>query len=73
MQGSLWCIKEWVMDADETVKMVAGIVVGTPLDALGLVELANRIEVLEGEIRRVKAEIDKKQASKALADSFFKG
>jgi uncharacterized small protein (DUF1192 family) len=60
------------MDADEPRKKPAVIVVGESLDVLGLTELESRVADLEAEIRRVKAEIDKKRSSKLLADGFFK-
>lgn len=46
--------------------------VGMLLDALSVDELNERIGTLEGEIRRLRAEIDKKSASRSAAESVFK-
>lgn len=42
------------------------------LDPYSLAELAERIELLEAEIARVKAHRDKAGAHRAAADAFFK-
>lgn len=42
------------------------------LDDLSIDDLQEYITDLEGEISRVKSEIEKKKASKAAADAFFK-
>jgi uncharacterized small protein (DUF1192 family) len=42
------------------------------LDLLGVEELSERIEVLEIEIARARAQIEKKQATRAAADALFK-
>jgi uncharacterized small protein (DUF1192 family) len=47
-------------------------VVGEPLDALSVEELAARIEILRSEILRLEAERESKTASRAAADAFFK-
>ena len=41
------------------------------LDLFGVGELEERIEGLEGEIARVRAQIERKRAGKAAADAFF--
>ena len=45
---------------------------GQPLDALSLDELSERIELLQAEIARLEAAREKKSASRAAADAFFK-
>ena len=46
--------------------------IGEPLDAISVDELRQRILLLEGEIGRLGAEIDRKQASRSAADAVFK-
>lgn len=46
--------------------------VGMPLDAMSVEELGERIELLEGEIARLKAAIEAKKKSKSAADAVFK-
>jgi uncharacterized small protein (DUF1192 family) len=41
------------------------------LELYGLAELEERIEVLESEIARVKAQIDRKRAGRQAADALF--
>ncbi|WP_374469308.1 DUF1192 family protein [Phenylobacterium sp.] len=41
------------------------------LDLYGMVELEERIELLEAEIARVRAHIDRKRAGRAAADALF--
>ena len=41
------------------------------LDLFGIEELKERIALLETEIGRVQAQLDKKQASRAAADALF--
>ncbi|HEY2049284.1 MAG TPA: DUF1192 domain-containing protein [Caulobacteraceae bacterium] len=41
------------------------------LDLFGIEELKERIALLEVEIGRVQAQLDKKQASRAAADALF--
>jgi uncharacterized small protein (DUF1192 family) len=41
------------------------------LELLGVAELEERIEGLETEIDRVRAQIERKRAGKAAADTFF--
>lgn len=46
--------------------------VGMLLDAMSVAELGERIELLEGEIARLKAAIEAKKKSKSAADAVFK-
>lgn len=41
------------------------------LELYGVSELEERIETLESEIARVKAQLDKKRSGRAAADAFF--
>jgi len=41
------------------------------LDLYGLSELEERIEALQAEVARTKAQIDRKKAGRAAADAFF--
>jgi uncharacterized small protein (DUF1192 family) len=41
------------------------------LELFGISELEERIEVLEGEIVRVRAQIDRKRSGRAAADALF--
>jgi uncharacterized small protein (DUF1192 family) len=47
-------------------------VIGENLDAISVAELEQRIQALDSEIVRLKAEIAKKQASRSAADAFFR-
>jgi uncharacterized small protein (DUF1192 family) len=47
-------------------------VIGENLDAISVTELEQRIQSLESEIIRLRAEITKKQASRNAADAFFR-
>lgn len=60
------------MDLDELLNPKPKLSVGEALDAISVDELQQRIAAFETEILRLKAEIGKKQASKAAADAFFK-
>jgi len=60
------------MDLDEEPKKPANMVIGENLDAISVAELEHRIQALESEIMRLRAEIAKKQASRYAADAFFK-
>ncbi|HLY78108.1 MAG TPA: DUF1192 domain-containing protein [Caulobacteraceae bacterium] len=42
------------------------------LELLAVADLEDRIEALEGEIARTRAQIDRKRAGRAAADAFFK-
>ncbi|HEY8573222.1 DUF1192 domain-containing protein [Phenylobacterium sp.] len=41
------------------------------LDLFGVAELEERIEVLQSEIARVRAQIERKRAGRAAADALF--
>jgi uncharacterized small protein (DUF1192 family) len=41
------------------------------LDLFGVAELEDRIGILEAEIARVRAQIDRKRAGRAAADALF--
>jgi uncharacterized small protein (DUF1192 family) len=60
------------MDLDDAPKKPANMVIGENLDAISVAELEQRIQALESEIIRLKAEIAKKQASRNAADAFFR-
>ena len=60
------------MDLDDAPKKPANMVMGENLDAISVAELEQRIQALESEIIRLKAEIAKKQASRNAADAFFR-
>jgi len=60
------------MDLDELPKKRPDMVIGENLDAVSIAELEQRILILESETNRLRAEIAKKQASKAAAASFFR-
>jgi uncharacterized small protein (DUF1192 family) len=60
------------MDLDDLVpKKTPGMVIGEDLAAISVAELEHRIQLLEAEIARIRAEMAKKHASKAAADAFF--
>jgi uncharacterized small protein (DUF1192 family) len=62
------------MDWDEAkAKQVTGHVVGEPLDNLSMAELNGRVLALEGEIARLKAELERKKAHEAAASELFTG
>ncbi len=62
------------MDWDEArAKAAAGIAVGDNLDTLAVAELEVRISALQGEIDRVKAEVERKRAHEAAAAALFSG
>jgi uncharacterized small protein (DUF1192 family) len=59
------------MDIDEP-RSKNTMVIGENLDVISITELEQRIVSLDSEIQRIRAEIAKKQSSKAAAASFFK-
>ena len=61
-----------MFDSDDQPKPKANMVIGENLDAISIAELEQRIITLDSEIARLRAEIVKKQASKAAAASYFK-
>ena len=60
------------MELDDLPKKKSEIAVGEPLDAISLAELEQRIQALESEIARIRAEIARKLASRNAADAFFR-
>ncbi|MDP1702911.1 MAG: DUF1192 domain-containing protein [Aestuariivirga sp.] len=60
------------MDLDDAPKKPANMVIGENLDAISVAELEQRIQALDSEIIRLKAEIARKQASRNAADAFFR-
>ncbi len=61
------------MDWDEPTKKPATVTVGDDLSTLGVAELSERIEALNGEVERVEAEMAKKKAQASAADELFGG
>ena len=60
------------MDLEDAPKKPINMVIGENLDAISVAELEQRIQALESEIVRLRAEIAKKQASRSAADAFFR-
>lgn len=60
------------MDLDDEPKKPTNMVIGENLDSISVTELEQRIEALDSEISRLRAEIAKKQASRSAADAFFR-
>jgi uncharacterized small protein (DUF1192 family) len=60
------------MDLDDAPKKPANMVIGENLDAVSVAELEQRIQALDSEIIRLRAEIAKKLASRSAADAFFR-
>ena len=52
-------------------KPKSDMVIGENLDAISVAELEHRIQLLESEIARIRADIAKKQQSRSAADAFF--
>ena len=60
------------MDPEDLPRKKPDMVIGENLEAISVSELEQRIAILDSEIARIKADIAKKQASKAAASAFFK-
>ena len=60
------------MERDDLPKKKPDIVIGENLDAISVAELEQRIQALDSEIGRIRAEIARKQASRSAADAFFR-
>lgn len=60
------------MEMDEPPKKLSDMVIGENLELLSIAELEHRVQALEAEIARVRAEMAKKQASKSAADAVFR-
>lgn len=57
---------------DEAIKKPKGHEVGMMIDTMSVEELGDRIELLEGEIARLKLAIEVRDATRKAADSVFK-
>lgn len=57
---------------DEAIKKPKGHEVGMMIDAMSVEELGDRIDLLEGEIARLKRAIEARGATRRAADSVFK-
>jgi len=63
----------WPMDWDEIrPKPAAGAMIGENLETLSVAELEARIAALEGEIARVKTELEAKRRHEDAASALFK-
>ena len=60
------------MDLDDAPRKPANMVIGENLDAISVAELEQRIQALDSEITRLRAEIARKQAGRSAADAFFR-
>jgi uncharacterized small protein (DUF1192 family) len=60
------------VDEDDRPKKKITHDIGQDLALLSVGELESRIQLLQQEIERLQAEITKKQASRGVADQFFK-
>jgi uncharacterized small protein (DUF1192 family) len=60
------------VDEDDRPKRKIAHEIGQDLTLLSVGELAERIQLLEQEIERLRADIARKQASRGAADQFFK-
>ena len=62
------------MDLDDLLppKKPGGVMIGENLATLSVAELERRIKDLEGEIERVRLELDRKRKHEAAAHSLFK-
>ncbi len=59
-------------EEEERVTNKREIVIGEDLSMLSVDELETRIEILQQEIERLRADIASKQSSRSAAESFFK-
>ena len=62
------------MDLDDLLpqKKPSGVAIGESLETLSVAELEKRIKDLEGEIVRVRAEVDRKKRHEDAARALFK-
>jgi uncharacterized small protein (DUF1192 family) len=59
------------MDPEDLPRKPASMVIGENLDAISLTELEQRIQALDSEIARIRAEIDRKKRAYGAADAIF--
>jgi uncharacterized small protein (DUF1192 family) len=62
---------EW--DEPKSKAQTAGHTVGEPLDQLSKDELQARLQTLEAEMARLRAELERKKAHEAAASELFTG
>jgi uncharacterized small protein (DUF1192 family) len=60
------------VDPDDLPKKKITHEMGLDLSLLSVAELTERVSLLKEEIARLEAEINRKRASKSVADTFFK-
>ncbi len=60
------------MDLENEPRPKPNMVIGENLDDISVAELEQRVSALDSEIARIRAEIAKKQSSKAAAAAFFR-
>jgi len=60
------------MELEDLPRPKSNMVIGENLETISIAELEQRVVTLDSEINRIRAEIAKKQASKAIAANFFK-
>jgi uncharacterized small protein (DUF1192 family) len=61
-----------MVDDENAPRRATGHELGADLSAISTEELRERIDLLEAEIRRIEAELKRKEASRDAAASFFK-
>ena len=60
------------MDLENEPRPKPNMVISENLDDISVAELEQRVSALDSEIARIRAEIAKKQSSKAAAAAFFR-
>jgi uncharacterized small protein (DUF1192 family) len=65
-------IRRRKMEEEDRPKPKLAHVLGENLDMVSIEELRQRVILLEAEITRIRAEVERKAASKSAADAFFK-
>ena len=60
------------IDEDDRPKKKVAHEIGQDLALLSVEELNDRISLLNGEVARLRAALEKKRASRSAADQFFK-
>jgi len=61
-----------VFDDDDRPKKKVTHEIGQELTLLSVEELAQRVQLLQDEIKRLEADMTQKRASRSAADQFFK-